>query len=548
VKFGDIPVREAAGAVLAHSLRVGGTSFKKGRVLGADDVAALDAAGICHVTALRMEPGDLSENDAALAVAEAVAGEGMAFGPQATGRCNLYAEHDGVAVIDVDGVDALNAVDEAVTIATVPRFARVAAGEMAATVKIITFAVSGETVARCRTALNGRPAPIHVAAFRPMTVGLVQTRLPGTKESVIDKTVQVTAARLSAIGATLAAEHRCAHDEAAVATALGDLKAMGCDVALALGASAIADRRDVIPAAILACGGEIEHFGMPVDPGNLMLLARIGGMRVLGLPGSARSPRLHGFDWVLERIAAGLEVTGADLARMGVGGLLKEIPGRPLPRDRAAPRGGETGAEGAPRIAAVVMAAGRSQRMGAVNKMTAPVGGRPMVTWAVEAALDSACDPVVVVTGHEPGQVRAALGGYDVIFVHNPDFADGIATSLSAGLRALEDDVEGAVICLGDMPDVSAPLIDRLVAAFDPDAGAAICVPVVEDRRGNPVLWARQFFGEMETLKGDTGARRLMAAHEDALCEVTMDDDAALTDLDTPDALAAFEAARDAKT
>jgi molybdenum cofactor cytidylyltransferase len=542
VKFGDIPVREAAGAVLAHSLRVGNATFKKGRVLGDDDLSALTDAGYATVTALRMEPGDLGENDAAVAIAELLAGNGLTLRPQATGRCNLHADADGVAVIDAAAIDALNAVDEAVTVATVPRFARVKAGEMAATVKIITFGVSADAIAKCRAAMQGRPPAIAAAPFRPMTVGLVQTRLPGIKESVIDKTVDVTAARLRAIGATLAEEHRCDHAVKDVATALAALKQSGCDVALALGASAIADREDVIPAAVVACGGTIEHFGMPVDPGNLMLLAEIGDMTVLGLPGSARSPRLHGFDWVLERIAAGLTVTGADLTAMGVGGLLKEIPTRPTPRELT---GGSAASKGH-NVAAIVLAAGRSQRMGAQNKMLAEVGGRPMVTWAVEAALESACDPVIVITGHEPEALRDALAAYDVEFVHNPNFADGISTSMQAGLAALPADAEGMVVCLGDMPDVTPTMIDRLVEAFNPDGGAAICIPTVNGQRGNPTLFGRRFFAEMGEASGDKGARFLLDKHPDAVAEVPMDDDAVLTDLDTLDALAAHEAARGA--
>ncbi|MPY69232.1 MAG: NTP transferase domain-containing protein [Alphaproteobacteria bacterium] len=546
MKFGDIPVCEAAGAILAHSLRVGGVRFRKGSLLSPDDVAALEDAGIDSVTALRMEPGDLGENEAAGRVAEAVCGDGLTASAPATGRCNLYAERDGLAVIDAEAIDAVNAVDESVTIATVPRYARLAAGELAATVKIITFAVPGATVTRCRAVLDGRPAPVQLAAFRPMTVGLVQTRLPGIKESVIDKAVAVTRARLAGIGATLAEEIRCDHDEAQVADALKTLRTAGRDVALALGASAIADRLDVVPAAILRCGGEVEHFGMPVDPGNLMLLARIDGMRVLGLPGSARSPRLHGFDWVLERVAAGIEVTGADLAAMGVGGLLKEIPGRPMPRDRAAPRRRGARRPAARRVAALVLAAGRSQRMGSVNKLLADIGGKPMVAWAVEAALASSCDPVVVVTGHEPERVHAALARYDVILVHNPGYAEGLSTSLRAGLAVLDDGVEGAMVCLGDMPDISSALIDRLVESFDPDGGAAICVPSFNGKRGNPVLWARRFFAEMGAVTGDVGARHLIGEHEDAVREVAMPDDAVLNDLDTPAALAAHKAAREA--
>jgi molybdenum cofactor cytidylyltransferase len=143
--------------------------------------------------------------------------------------------------------------------------------------------------------------------------------------------------------------------------------------------------------------------------------------------------------------------------------------------------------------------------------------------------------------------VRAALKDYAVRFVHNPDYADGLSTSLRAGLAALGDDVEGVVICLGDMPTVTAPLIDRLIEAFDPDNGAAICVPTFNGKRGNPVLWARRYFAEMAAVSGDVGARHLIGEHEAFLREVPVPDDSVLTDLDTPAALAAHKAAREAE-
>jgi molybdenum cofactor cytidylyltransferase len=183
-------------------------------------------------------------------------------------------------------------------------------------------------------------------------------------------------------------------------------------------------------------------------------------------------------------------------------------------------------------VAAVVLAAGRSTRAGRTNKLTAPIGGVPMVARVVDAVLGSPARPVVVVTGHEAPAVRAALAGRDVTFVHNPDFADGMATSIRTGVAALPKDTAGVVICLGDMPALSSGDIARLVAAFDA-GGADICVPVTGERRGNPTLFARRFFPELQTLSGDTGARRLIAAHPDRVREVGMKGSGTLTDLDT---------------
>jgi molybdenum cofactor cytidylyltransferase len=534
LKFGDTPLDQAEGAILVHTLRRGRLVLKKGRKLTETDITALKNAGATSIVAARLDADDVGEDDAARRIAEAVAGENLAVGEAFTGRCNLTTRAAGVVVLDPELVDRLNAVHEAATLATALPFEAVEAGQIVATVKIVTFAVPEDVVQRC--AAIG--AKLRVAAFQSTRVGLLQTILPGDKASVIDKTVEVTRNRLAAISATLEHEVRCPHDVDQVAAALRKLEVEGCAIVLVLGASAIVDRRDVVPAAIERAGGAVEHLGMPVDPGHLMLLARLGRARVLGIPGSARSPRLHGFDLVLRRLVAGVEVSGADIMRMGVGGLMKEIPGRPMPRSRTR--------EAAPhpkRVAAIVLAAGQSRRMGS-NKMMADIVGVPMISRAVDAALASKASPVVVVTGHEAERVRAALSDRNVTFAHNPHYAEGLSTSLRAGLDALPADIDGAIIALGDMPSVTPAHLDRLIAAFDPDGGAAICVPTFNGKRGNPVLWAKAYFPEMREVAGDVGARHLIGAHGEDIREVAMPDTGVLEDLDTPAALAAHLASR----
>jgi molybdenum cofactor cytidylyltransferase len=360
-------------------------------------------------------------------------------------------------------------------------------------------------------------------------VGVVSTQLPGLTDKVIDKTLRVTNERLAPAGATINAERRVPHETKALAAAIGEVQAAGAELVLVFGASAIADRRDVIPAAITARGGRIEHFGMPVDPGNLLLIADLDGRPVLGAPGCARSPKENGFDWILMRLLAGLPVTRSDIAALGVGGLLMEIVTRPQPREELAPEGRS--------VAAVVLAAGQSRRMGGPNKLLEEVGGKPLVRRAVEQALASAARPVVVVTGHQRDGVEAALAGLPVQLVHNPDFADGLSTSLKAGIAALPAESDAAVVCLADMPQVDATLLDRMAAAFDPARGALIVVPTFEGKRGNPVLWARRFFPELSALQGDVGARHLIGTYVDAVTEVPVDGRSAFFDVDTPAAL-----------
>jgi molybdenum cofactor cytidylyltransferase len=215
--------------------------------------------------------------------------------------------------------------------------------------------------------------------------------------------------------------------------------------------------------------------------------------------------------------------------------LLQEISTRPQPRDA-----GRVSPLRAPRIAALVLAAGLSSRMG-TNKLLADWRGKPLLRWTVESALTSEARPVIVVTGHEHAKVEAAFAGLDVRCVHNPDFAEGLSTSLKAGVRAAPNDCDGVLVLLGDMPEVDATLIDRMIAAFSPADGRAICVAQHDNKRGNPVLWARQFFSEIENLSGDSGAKALIAVHEDLVCEIAAGP-AVLRDIDTPEALAALRA------
>jgi molybdenum cofactor cytidylyltransferase len=534
MKFGPVAPADALGATAVHSIRQGALVLKKGTLIGPAEVAALQAAGVPDIVVARGEPGDVSEDAAAAAIAAAVAGERVKVDRAFTGRCNLFAEDAGLLVVDKDGVDALNRVDEAVTFATLQAYKPVVAGEMIATVKIVPFAVA-EAAQRAALAVATKPL-VRVAPYRIKKVGIVSTLLPGLAAKVVDKTLKVTQERLAPAGARVVAERRVPHDQAAVAVAIEEVLGEGAELVAVFGASAIADRRDVIPAAIETVGGEIEHFGMPVDPGNLMLIGTVRGRPVLGAPGCARSPKENGFDWVLTRLLAGLPVSRFDVTAMGVGGLLMEIVTRPQPRDEPVKPSGR-------RVAAVLLAAGRSTRMGGPNKLLAEIGGRPLVRIAAEEALRSQARPVIVVTGHQRESIEAALAGLAVTFVHNPNFADGLSTSVKAGLAAVPPEIDGAIVCLADMPQVRAPLIDGLVAAFDPEHGALVVVPSIAGKRGNPVVWSRRFFHELAALEGDVGARHVIGRYPEAVVEVPFADTAALTDIDTPDALAKVRAA-----
>ncbi len=535
MKFGELALDEAEGALLAHGLKGEGFAFKKGRRLDRSDLDTLARSGRHSVIAARLEPDDVPEDQAATALAQSIVGENLLVSAAFTGRANLYATAPGVTSYDPTRLDAINLVDEAITLAVVPPFTAVVPRQMVATVKIIPFAAARTSLERVLT-LASAPGPfLRVVAYRPLQAALVQTRLPGMKPSVLANTVDTTRARIASLGGTLIHDEIIEHDPAAVAAALQAAQARGATLLLVLGASAVVDRRDVIPVGIEAAGGVVEHFGMPVDPGNLLLFGALGAVTVIGLPGCARSPKLNGFDWVLQRVAAGMPIGRAEIMRMGAGGLLTEIPSRPLPRQAASPA---PQAPRQPRIAALILAAGRSSRMAPANKLLVEIDGQAMVARAVDTAMRSQATAVVAVLGNDASRVRQVLAGRDVTIVENAKFADGLSTSLQVGLAALPSDIDGVLIMLGDMPRVTSHHLDRLIAAFNPVEGRAICVPTHRAKRGNPILWESRFITEMKGLSGDQGARSLLGPHADQVCEVEMSDDGVLLDIDTPAALA----------
>lgn len=533
MKFGSLPLAEAEGAIAAHAVRLAGGAIKKGTVFTAGDIARLAAAGITQVVAARIEPHEMPEDEAARRLAAAVAGANVRMDTAFTGRANLYAAAAGVLRVPEDALDAFNAVDEAITLATLRDFSAVAAGDMVGTVKIIPYAVPEALVAEAARSAEG---VLHVAPFRVKRVAMLSTLLPGLADKVVAKTLAVTRARLAPTGAEVIRHETLPHEAGALAAAIARVAEAGAELVIVFGASAIADRNDVIPGGLVAAGGEVIRLGMPVDPGNLLMLGRLGAVPVLGAPGCARSSKENGFDFILNRLLAGIEVTARDIARLGAGGLLTDIAARPHPR-------AESEAEEAG-FAAVILAAGRSSRMGeGLNKLLAEVGGRTVIRRVAETALKSSARPVIVVTGHERARIEAALAGLDVRLVHNADHVTGMASSLRAGIGAVPDSVAGALVVLGDMPLVAPQLLDRLVTACDPAAGRLIAVPVEGGQRGHPVAWSRRYFPELCALEGDVGARHILAANAEVVAEVAVSGEGAFLDVDTPRLLAEAQAA-----
>ena len=329
MRFGPVPLAQAHGAILAHSVALPQGRLRKGCRLGPTEIAALQAAGLAEVTVARLDPQDLHEDAAALALAQALvpdpAAAGLQLRPVGTGRVNIHADSLGLVEVQAARVNALNAVDPMITVATLPPWQRVTQGEMVATVKIIAYGVDGSAVA---AACSAGSAALRLHPVALARAALIQTV---TEADDGDKGHRAIQTRLAALGVAMAPKRLVPHHEADLAAALAAVS--GVDLILILTASATSDPNDVAPQALRRAGGRVDRFGMPVDPGNLLFLGQLGPVPVIGLPGCAKSPALNGADWVMERVICGVPVTSADIAAMGVGGLLKESPARGRPRE-----------------------------------------------------------------------------------------------------------------------------------------------------------------------------------------------------------------------
>lgn len=337
--FGPARLADATGTILAHSVRTPHGKLAKGTVLGAADIARLQAIGHDPVVVARLEPGDVGEDDAATRLAGALVNPGQAglrLTRPHTGRVNLVATAPGLLNFDPGAVHRLNLAHPSITLATLPRLARLAPGTLAATVKIITYAVPGNALDQAEQAASrARLSHLPVCAT---SAGLILTLSPDDTGKLANKGRDAVATRLKALGIPLTETRRVPHEQSALTGAIAVTKA---DLILILTGAATSDGDDVAPAALRQAGGTVTRFGMPVDPGNLLFYGTLGARPVIGLPGCARSPALNGADWVLERLACGVDVTDDMVAQMGVGGLLKEIPIRPAPREGTASAGAD---------------------------------------------------------------------------------------------------------------------------------------------------------------------------------------------------------------
>lgn len=540
MKFGPCALSDCLDAILVYAVDLPDGRIAKGTCLTSDHLSRLRANGIDDIIVARLEDGDLGEDAAADMIAKAMMPANVRLSVAATGRVNIHATKRGLLRVDRLRLRDINMVDEGITLSTVQHNQLVEAGDLIATLKIIPYSVAETAVATVIGLGAGEPV-ISFHALRPRSFGLIQTRIPGMADKILKATEQTAKQRLNQLGCALVDSRVVAHEAAAIDQAITASRANGPAVMLIAGGSAIADRRDEVPMGVIAAGGRIDHFGLPVDPGNLLMLSHIDEMPVIGMPGCARSIKMNGFDWILHLLLADLRIDAAEIADMAAGGLLMEIVSRPLPRRMVGRRQISNAT-----IGGVILAAGQSRRMGAQNKLLAEIDGVPIIRRTAQAMLDGGLNDLVIVTGHEHRLVAAALDDLPVTCIYNDDYQSGQASSVACGVRHHQNGSHAAVlIALGDMPLVRPELIAALLRDHSslPDATDRITLPVFDGRRGNPVIWGRGFFDELVALTGDAGGRIIFAENKNAVNSLGWPDDSIHLDIDTPEALAPLKKA-----
>ena len=335
MKFGPVPLHDAVGKILGHNIAGpnGVRLLRKGRPLTDEDVRLLREADHTRVYVAELQAGDMGEDTAAREIAALAMGNGLNASFAGGGRVNLLTSHLGIARIDTGRLNALNDLD-GITLATVTHNTAVNARRIVATVKIIPFAVPTSSINAARAICD--QSVLRVDALPHQRVTLILSGLPTARERVVADFDSAIRVRIEALGSTLSHVDYVSLEgvdaESQLALLVQQHVSKGAQLIVLAGETAIMDKHDIVPRAIEQTGGVVEVFGAPVDPGNLLMIAYLGDVPILGAPGCARSRKTNVVDWVLPRLLAGDHLRRSDIVALGMGGLLEDIAERPAPR------------------------------------------------------------------------------------------------------------------------------------------------------------------------------------------------------------------------
>ena len=531
MKIEHLDPKESKGSILAQSYNLSERKLSKGTRVSKAIVELLNKENIKTILCAVPHENDMDEDAAAEAISNAIDRNRLYAEEASTGRVNFRTPALGVVRYNRELIKKINLVDESIAFSIVEHNQLLAKNDLIATLKIIPFFVSKIYVEQVVTLLS-KYEIFKIHRLEEKKVEFIQTYYDWQKRSIFKATSNVTRSRLDALGCLLEKETLIPHDHESLCSEIKSSLDSGAQVLLISGASAITDRSDYIPKAILSVGGEIIQYGLAVDPGNLLLIGQIGGTTVIGMPGCARSPKLNGFDWVLQLLMANIPITKEELADMGAGGLLMEIASRPLPRALS-----KSVNKREKKIMGVILAAGNSTRMGKDNKLLRNVGDASLVRNTAVEMLNSDVDSCSIVLGYQSDKVAEVIKDLNINLILNPFWQEGQASSLKAALNTLDDTYSDLLIMLGDLPGVKSRHINRVIEEhlLTNNRRSKITIPSFNGKKGNPVIWGRSFFPDLLNLEGDVGGRALFNHHPAAINLLDMDDPAVVTDTDTPE-------------
>ncbi len=540
MKILGLDPQESLGSVIAQTYNLPGKTISKGTFVTSEIVGYFKEGKVQNILCAVPDNGDIHEDEAANIISNAIDRSHIYIDNASTGRVNFKSRSLCLVRYKRDLIKKVNLVDESIAFSIVEHNQLLAKNDLIATLKIIPFFTQKKYVDQVMSILDKNEL-FKIHSLNKKEVGLIQTSFEWQKKSMFKATSNVTRNRLEALDCSLNEEKLIRHDYNELRTEIRSSIESGIDILLISGASAIIDRSDYIPKAILSEGGEIIQYGLAVDPGNLLLVGKIGETTIIGMPGCARSSKLNGFDWVLQLLMADIPVVKEELAEMGAGGLLMEIASRPLPRALA-----KSVNKREKKIMGIILAAGNSRRMGKDNKLLKNIDGAPLIRNIALEITKSDLDSCSIVLGYQSDKVADVIKDLNINLILNPLWKEGQASSLKAALNSLTSSYSDLLVMLGDLPGIKSGHINRIIEGHlsSENRRSKITIPSFKGEKGNPVIWGESFFHDLSNLEGDVGGRVLFDQHPAAINLIVMDDPGVVTDTDTPEDFRSYLANR----